>query len=625
MPGIGQPPDPPTTGIGAPLFKPPGSSNISLPTDPRFVYSSVGGYVRRTTSGPSPRPLTLGEAIQEQQRENAARAWAAEEERKRSREKKYAPSPSSIASHQSSHYQTQRHAEVLELYNSIMYGDSKTLRRIPLELARAHGLFATEIAAIEEQAEDNKRREQEEFLKKARESFHSQCRKSEAIRQKDRQERQEGALKEISASKLDFRDLAEQRTPYFVKDYHLPGEKFVDKYMLLHQYPSVAKIFESYYTARFAPPWKDVFSDCPQIISKMLDWVRLDRENSVRGLKYFKYFNPPAWSWGALHNGIGKGIYRILDPEPDTMGWLLLDLLDISAPPLDSGPGAHLEFDFLDGFENFVKQYGEGAIVVFVLLMTLQDPKKWRKDFWQTDRSHNYMYKEPYNMLYMPALMNKDPLEIFMLFSRLADILPRLNISDDCRKYAWSCPHISDLNRYDWMKGAPRERFRVCLIQGGSDQVRSWNWEIKRLEESNDVQLLSKSLAQSCSHMVQSHWWTNSERLVRTYLMARACHIAKYGEKVANLTYPQPTIQGILPVQVADMVAFMVQLLQEEESRKVKQREQLWLTEHETRVQKEFDQKFRNKALPLPEYFSPRVLSDNEIEALKVACLKELC
>jgi hypothetical protein len=121
MPGIGQPSDPPTSGIGAPLFKPPGSSNISLPTDPRFVWTSVGGYVPRTTSGPSPRPLTLGEALQEQQREqaNAARAaWL--EDRKRRTEKKYTPSPSSVASHQSSH-QRQRYAKELEKREDVQF------------------------------------------------------------------------------------------------------------------------------------------------------------------------------------------------------------------------------------------------------------------------------------------------------------------------------------------------------------------------------------------------------------------------------------------------------------------------------------------------------------------------
>jgi hypothetical protein len=91
---------------------------------------------------------------------------------------------SSVASHQSSHYQTQRYAEVLELYNSLMHGDPKAPRTILVELARAHGLFAKEIAAIEEQA--------------AREAFHSEYHKLEAYRQKWKQGKQDYIRAEIS-------------------------------------------------------------------------------------------------------------------------------------------------------------------------------------------------------------------------------------------------------------------------------------------------------------------------------------------------------------------------------------------------------------------------------------------
>jgi hypothetical protein len=104
MPGAGTPPEDPK-GSRAPIFKPPGSSNIGLPTDPRFGYAPFVGCYLKTTSGPSPRPLMLGEALEAQRREqeNAACGyWTAEQERKRRTENKYTPSPSSVTSHQSS-------------------------------------------------------------------------------------------------------------------------------------------------------------------------------------------------------------------------------------------------------------------------------------------------------------------------------------------------------------------------------------------------------------------------------------------------------------------------------------------------------------------------------------------
>ncbi len=42
------------------------------------------------------------------------------------------------------------------------------------------------------------------------------------------------------------------------------------------------------------------------------------------------------------------------------------------------------------------------------------------------------------------------------------------------------------------------------------------------------------------------------------------------------------------------------------------------------RVRYEVDKKFSKKIIPLPDYLPSRVLTDNEIETLKAACLKEL-
>jgi hypothetical protein len=509
------------------------------------------------------------------ERENAARAaWLEDrkrqtelEDRKRQTEKRY--------------------TEVLQLYSSLIYADPKTPRGIPLALARAHGLFSTEIAAIEEQA-------QEAFFRNAWESYHSECRKSEANRRQDRQELQEGARIAFAASKLRFGYLAEQPVPYFVKDYDLPGKQIVRKYMLLHQYPSVAKIFEPYYTARFAPPWKDTFPDCNRIVSWMLAWVRFFRERSVRGLEYFDYYNPPP--------GL-RALRQMFRSRPNCNSW---------------PEGTLFEIDLLDGFEKFVKQYGEGAIVVLVLLMSLDEPKQWRYHFYNSDLKVNFLDKEPYNMLYVAALINTDPLDIFLFMGRLADLLAHLDIERDCRKYTWWCP---EWFKHDWMKGAPRERFSDWHSEDSFYKGRSWTSEINGLEKRDDMQALSQLVAQSRNEKLREQWWTNSERLVKTYLMARACHIAKYGQKVADRTFPQPTRS---PVQVSNMVAFMVQLLEEDERQKLNQRQLRWFAEHETRVQEEFDQRFHNKPLPPPAYLAPRVLSAVEIEVLKAACIKEL-
>lgn len=322
----------------------------------------------------------------------------------------------------------------------------------------------------------------------------------------------------------------------------------------------------------------------------MLAWVRFFRERSVRGLEYFDYYNPPP-------------------------GLRALRQMFRSRPNLNSWPeGALFEIDLLDGFEKFVKQYGEGAIVVLVLLMSLDQPKQWRHH-----SIFNFLHDEPYNMLHVPTLKNKEPFEIFSFLARIAELLPHLDIERDCRKYTWWCP---EWFKHDWMKGAPREHFSYCRSEDSLG--RSWTSEINQLEKCDDMQVLSQLVAQGRNQKFREQWWANSERLVKTYLMARACHIAKYGQKVADRTFPQPTLQGVPPVQVSNMVAFMVQLLEEDERQKLNQRQLRWFAEHETRVQEEFDQRFRNKPLPPPAYLAPRVLNVGEIEALKAACLTEL-
>jgi hypothetical protein len=491
----------------------------------------------------------------------------------------------------------QNYEKLLGLYISLLCGDPKKPRTIPFAFAKANRFFADNVTAIQQEAEEKIRREKEEFLQERWETYHNEFRKGEAYRQKCRQENQEALLKEISASKLDLRDLAEQRAPFFVEDYCLPGEDLVLKYMLLHEYPSVAKIFEPYFTARFAPPWKGLFPDCTQTVSWMLDWVRFLRKRSVRGLEYFNYYNPAPWSLGALNKKFRSGPDRDSCPKGFTL----------------------IEIDLLDRFELFVKQYGEGAIVVLVLLMTFADPTEWRS---RMDSPH-YINKT-YNTLYVPTLVNKDPLEIFLLFDRLVDILPHLNIRGDCQKYTWWCPHFFDFCEYGWMKGAPRERFTTWRDEGGFYTARCWTRILKEMEEREDMQCLSQYLAQSRDPLVCQYWWKNGEMSVRIYLKARACDIAMYGQNIADRTFPQPTVQGTPPARVAEMVAFMVQLLEEGERRKVNQRKQRWVAEQETRLQKEFDQRFRNKPMPLPANLAPRVLSYYEIEALKEACRNEL-
>jgi hypothetical protein len=106
------------------------------------------------------------------------------------------------------------------------------------------------------------------------------------------------------------------------------------------------------------------------------------------------------------------------------------------------------------------------------------------------------------------------------------------------------------------------------------------------------------------------------------YLQCRACDIARYGEKVAELTFPQPTIEGATTKQVADLVASLVTLLQESTQREEKQEVEELLTRLERGAQGDF-KRISNRIIPMPDIHLCD-LTNNGIEALKDACLKEL-
>jgi hypothetical protein len=477
-------------------------------------------------------------------------------------------------------------APVLELYISLSYGDPNIVRSIPFAFAKDQKLFTDIVTPIQREAEEKVGREQEAFLQGEQEAFNTKWRKVEASWQTEKQQRHESAWERVSTSALDFRRAASQHPPYFDKNFRLPGDEFVEAYIPLFLYPSVAEALKPYYTARFARPWADTFPNSTQTLSWLLSWERFFRHRSVSALEYFNYWNPPLGSWGRLVQKFRSG------PAAGTC--------------LE---GRFYEIDVLDGFAQFLKQYGEGAIVTLILLMTLREPRKWRR----SDKLHSrwvvYLSGQ-YNMLYMPTLVNREPLDLLFLFVKLTDLLGQTN-NDKSRPCAWWCPQ--------YFTGYPIGASRAGFATGTSYNWSFFTYELKRLEERNDMQKLRQLVPEN-----RVHWWQTTAKLTRTYLMSRACDIALYGQKVADRTFPQPTLQGVPPSQVAEMVTFMAQLFEEEERQRLKQREQQSRTEHETHVQQEFSRRFGLKSLPVPAYLPTRVLRATDRAMVIKACQSEL-
>jgi hypothetical protein len=393
------------------------------------------------------------------------------------------------------------------------------------------------------------------------------------VQAQDRKDR-ERVWQAICASYLDFGPWIKHDTSRVAEGDRPAARKIVLTYELLHKNPRVQTLLSPYYNARFAPPWAGTFPDISITVSWLIAWARFFRQFTIRKQEYDDFWHP----------------------TPGLRGWFRQKFC--SGPVWTNDLTAeHFDLDLLDGFEQFVTQYQEGAVVVLVLLMTLYDPKRWRPEL-QT-HGDGFWMERYLSMLDLPTLVNREPLEIFLLLGRLDELLS-LN---------------AQLFRHAVKK--LEERGKTHFIN---------------LPPPKDMLLLSALLVQSRAERVRQRWWITSEKLVRTYLLARACDIAYFSQKVADKTFPQPTLPGVPSAQIADMIVFMVQLLQEEEERRKNQAEQGWLAKCDQEIQAEWAKALiywrqpnnHNSPAPLPASLPARVLSGNEIEALKAACRKEL-
>jgi hypothetical protein len=481
----------------------------------------------------------------------------------------------------------EKYAPVLELYISLKYGDSRAPRTIPFTLAREQQVFTKEVALLTHQAQKEFECEKEAVLQTNWERRYARYLNDEALEQANMNQYLQPALL-TRISNIRFRP-----SPLFPTPQKF-GKTFLEYFLLLYEYPSLAKLFAPYYTARFAAPWSDQLPDIATRIPWMLDWIASQRKRAQQGLEYVKYYNPAS---GRLQ--------RLFRPHPARDSYPKGDLYDI---------------DLLDWTAQFLEAHGEGALVVLILLETLWSPYEWLHD-WLRQTSffgkppHPYgEYYKAFNMLYLPPLMNKEPLAIFLFLNRAAHALPRL---DAGLEYVWRCPQYHRPENPE----APPEQFfawyKYC------EEI----WEetvINKLEQHSDTKLLGQLLTKSHSQLLRERWWTTQEQLVRLYLMSRACYLVRFCRGVADKAFPQPTIQGVSSDTVSSIVTSMADMLREEVLQQLDQERQSALAKLQSEARGDLCQTMRNKSPRLPAHLACRELSENESEALKRACVAEL-
>jgi len=130
--------------------------------------------------------------------------------------------------------------------------------------------------------------------------------------------------------------------------------------------------------------------------------------------------------------------------------------------------------------------------------------------------------------------------------------------------------------------------------------------------------------------------------LVIYYLQSRACDLVRYGQKTADLTFPQPTLKNTKPEEVTAIVAWMVQELYKYAQEVKEKEEQEWLVKRQHLIKQStkwhLDYKeetrlavggrpyvqLREGSIDIPNHLPPRVLTTEEQAQIRTACLKDL-
>lgn len=626
-----------------PLFRLPGSSNWGLPVHPGYVSAGQTGFVLKTTAGQSPRPLTLDEAIQQQQRERELAAWAsweAKQARKRRTEKKYTPSPSSASSRQAPPYQRQRYeryAEVHELYDSLVHGDPQTPRVVPFAIARSSGLFTEEIALLTHQAMEKTQLAKLEFTTKyVKQEYDSYIRWRIGDAQYLERQLQEVRDKIQTADSPNATDdfLERNRRNDTIADlyrqrndltHRLEKSERIDLSSLEHRRCAVRVFPRSSIQSRDKTLWSvnNIYKNYVWLQSFSDIWNLLAPYSAAQFTTESKRLLPN------IENLIVQIDNRFKQPP---IGHPLFE------PWIDSG--RYMKGSVVKSLKRFLQQYREGALVMLSLLDSAGMSNWNGVGYVKPGKYFSSSQVNYYSlcMLDFPAISGVDPIELlkvakklngFMLASHNSHIF--LNCFDD--RITTSFDRLTHI--YLW---------KICQRAPDKDQKDSdfekldkagFHFYVHELQMDTEKQEVVRFLQTT----LQDRWdwfekhsptaasqWIRSDELTRSYLLSRAWEIIYYGENIANSTFPQPRFLG------ADLlVSALVTLLNDTEARLLEAKQ----SELDARLRKEEAEKLEEikqkceKAIAKishapPDHLAPRVLNENEIEAVKVACLREL-
>jgi hypothetical protein len=126
----------------------------------------------------------------------------------------------------------------------------------------------------------------------------------------------------------------------------------------------------------------------------------------------------------------------------------------------------------------------------------------------------------------------------------------------------------------------------VLLVKSGDEKLP----HRRSQRQYDDLGILKEEL-ERYPRKSELYALTENNALVIAYLQRRACDIARFGRDIADLTFPQPTLRGKTPQQIADVIEWMADVLQRPAWKRQEEEDKTRLTEATKYIQKYFDEK----------------------------------
>jgi hypothetical protein len=258
----------------------------------------------------------------------------------------------------------------------------------------------------------------------------------------------------------------------------------------------------------------------------------------------------------------------------------------------------------IDSFMAFFDKYKEGGVVALILVKTAGFPQWWTCDL--RGMIGDYGYYPDFNVLYLPTPENRKPWEVLLFLEELTQPLSGINFATECAKFY---EHVAGINPYHRKEKEIREghECRVDLDNLVTYGARAGEFT-RLIEDRKEIKEIKRAIGLNAwrehLNIENNRWWDKSNGLIKAYLMARACDVVRFSQEVADVTFPQPDVNGATAKEVTEFVASLVEMIRQME----KYRE--WPN-------------YLPK-LVVPEHLDLRVLSAAEKHVVLEACMKEL-